>query len=51
MISHDDYAEVDVKVIWNKNMVTLRNKKIAWYNDDNEIQMTAAAKKFEKDAE
>ena len=51
MISHDDYAEGDVKVIWDKNMVTLRSKKIAWYNDDNEIQMTTAAKFFEKEVE
>ena len=46
-----EYDESDVKIRWRKHMVTLRDKKVAWYDDENQIKMTKAARKFEKKSE
>jgi len=51
MISNDKYTEADVRVRWRKHMVTLKDKKIAWYDHNDEFQMTKAAKQFEKEVE
>ena len=51
MLKTNEHDADDVKVIWRKQIVTLRNRKIAWYDEANQIQMTKAAKKHQDEVE
>ena len=37
----------DVKILWRSYMVTVKGKKVAWYDDEGEWHVKTAAKKVE----
>lgn len=41
----------DVRILWPKLIVTVNHKKVAWYDDDNEMQMTKIAKAVKEDVD
>ena len=50
MMETGKYDDTEVKILWRKQMVTLRQKKVAWYEND-QIQMTKAATNVEQKVE
>ena len=47
MMRSGDYSAGDVKIVWPRKLVTLKGRKVAWFNDSQEMQMTKAAKQHD----
>ena len=50
MAASGDHADNDVKIVWPKKLVTLKGRKVAWYENE-EIKMTQAARKHEQEVQ
>lgn len=51
MIKSNDHKTDDIQILWRKQIVTLNNNKVAWYDTSNQINMTRAARKHQDEVE
>ena len=45
------YNPGEVQIIWRKKIVTLKQRKVVWYDDADEVCLTSAAKAVESEVD